>query len=137
MVSLIYEGTFESFPDLRIVISHAGGFLPTYIARLDRNATAHPASVKNIHQKPSAYLRNFFYDTVTYDPLIIDAIARRVGVDRLLFGSDYPFGDADPLHTLNDCEFDTTAWASVAGGNGAALLARTKATQKPQGEGGE
>ena len=74
MASLIYEGPLESFPDLRVVISHAGGFLPTYIARLDRNATAQPASMKNIHRKPSAYLRNFFYDTVTYDPLIIDVI---------------------------------------------------------------
>jgi aminocarboxymuconate-semialdehyde decarboxylase len=119
------------------VISHAGGFLPTYIARLDRNATAQPASMKNIRQNPSAYLRNFFYDTVTYDPLIIDLVARRVGVDRVLFGSDYPFGDADPLHVLDKCEFDATARASVAGGNGAALLARTKSTQKTRPEGGE
>jgi aminocarboxymuconate-semialdehyde decarboxylase len=129
MASLIYEGTFESFPNLRVVISHAGGFLPTYISRLDRNATAQPASMKNIRQKPSTYLKNFFYDTVTYDPLIIDLIAKRVGVDRILFGSDYPFGDADPLQMLDQCELDTTERASVAGGNGAALLARTKAAQ--------
>lgn len=136
MTSLIYEGTFESFPDLRIVISHAGGFLPAYIARLDRNSVAQPASVKNIRRKPSTYLNNFFYDTVTYDPIIIDVIARRVGVDRILFGSDYPFGDANPLDILDKCELDTTARASVAGGNGAALLARTKASQKLQREGG-
>jgi len=136
MASLIYEGTFESFPDLRIVISHAGGFLPIYIARLDRNAVAQPASMKNIRQKPSAYLKSFFYDTVTYDPLIIDVIARRVGVDRLLFGSDYPFGDTDPLHVLEKCAFEPSDRASVAGGNGAALLTRTKATQKLQREAG-
>ena len=88
--------------------------------------------MKNIHRKPSVYLRNFFYDTVTYDSLIIDVIARRVGVDRVLFGSDYPFGDADPLHMLDKCNLDTTERASVAGGNGAALLVRTKAAQNPQ-----
>ena len=60
-------------------------------------------------------------------PLLLDLIAKRVGVDRVLFGSDYPFGDADPLHMLDQCELDTTERASVAGGNGAALLARTKA----------
>lgn len=128
MASLIYEGTLERFPDLRIVISHAGGFLPAYIARLDRNASAHPVSMKNIRHKPSTYLRKFFFDTVTYDPLIISVIAQRVGADRLLFGSDYPFGDEEPLRLLEGCGFDAATHAAVAGGNGAALLARTNAT---------
>lgn len=114
-------------------MSHAGGFLPTYIARLDRNASAHPASMKNIHHKPSTYLRNFFFDTVTYDPLIIDVMAQRVGTDRLLFGSDYPFGDEQPLRLLDSCGFDAATRAALAGGNGAALLARTKAVNDDRG----
>ena len=84
MASLIYEGVLERHPALRIVMAHAGGFLPTYIARLDRNAVAHPASMKNLRRRPSEYLRNSYYDTVTYDPLVIDILRRRVGADRIL-----------------------------------------------------
>jgi aminocarboxymuconate-semialdehyde decarboxylase len=125
MASLIYEGIFERFPDLQIVISHAGGYLPLYIARLDRNATAHPASMKNLRRKPSEYLRNFYFDTVTYDPLIVRILAERVGADRLLFGSDYPFGDDDPMQLVHRCGFDQPTTAAVAGGNAEALLQRS------------
>ncbi|MDB5650639.1 MAG: amidohydrolase [Hyphomicrobiales bacterium] len=123
MASLIYEGVLERHPDLKIVIAHAGGYLPTYIARLDRNATAHPASMKNISRKPSEYLRRFHYDTVTYDPLVIDILRQRIGADRILFGSDYPFGDADPLSLIASCGFDATTISAVTHDNAAALIA--------------
>jgi aminocarboxymuconate-semialdehyde decarboxylase len=130
MASLIYEGTFERHPNLTIIMAHGGGYLPTYIARLDRNATAHPASMQNIRRKPSEYLRNFFFDTVTYDPLVIKTIAERVGWDRLLFGSDYPFGDDDPLALLERCGFDPSIHAAIVGGNAAALIANSTQTNR-------
>lgn len=127
MASLIYEGVLERFPDLTIIMVHGGGYLPTYIARLDRNATAHPLSMRNIRRKPSEYLRNFYFDTVTYDPLVIQILASRLGTDRLLFGSDYPFGDEAPLDLLNQCGFDPARHAAVASGNAATLLAKLRA----------
>jgi aminocarboxymuconate-semialdehyde decarboxylase len=126
MASLIYEGVLERHPALKIVMAHAGGYLPTYIARLDRNATAHPASVKNISRKPSEYLRNFYYDTVTYDPLVVDIVRQRVGADRLLFGSDYPFGDQYPLSLVDRCGFDAPTRSAVTHTNAAALIASTR-----------
>jgi aminocarboxymuconate-semialdehyde decarboxylase len=124
MASLIYEGTFERHPELEIIIAHAGGYLPLHIARLDRNAAAHPTSMRYITRKPSAYLRNFYFDTVTYDPLIIQILADRVGADRILFGSDYPFGDEDPLAVLEQCRFDEPTRRSVVGGTAAAIISR-------------
>lgn len=123
MASLIYEGVLERHPGLRIVMAHAGGYLPTYIARLDRNATAHPASMKNLRRKPSEFLRQFYYDTVTYDPLVIEIIRQRVGADRILFGSDYPFGDPDPLALIEHCRFDADTRSAVTHGNASALIA--------------
>lgn len=123
MASLIYEGVLERHPGLKIVMAHAGGYLPTYIARLDRNATAHPASMKNISRKPSEYLRQFYYDTVTYDPLVIDILRQRIGADRILFGSDYPFGDADPLALIDSCGFDATTRSAITHDNAATLIA--------------
>jgi aminocarboxymuconate-semialdehyde decarboxylase len=128
MASLIYEGVMERYPNLTIVMAHAGGYLPTYIARLDRNASAHPASLKNISKRPSEYLRQFYYDTVTYDPLVIDIISQRVGADRILFGSDYPFGDADPLALIDACGFDSATRSAVTHDTAAALIAQLQPT---------
>ena len=84
--------------------------------------------MRNIRRKPSEYLRNFYFDTVTYDPLVIQILAKRIGADRLLFGSDYPFGDEDPLEMLNHCGFDEATHAAVTCGNAQALLAKLQGT---------
>ena len=98
LASLILEGVLEQLPELRIVISHGGGFLPHYAGRLDRNVTNMPDSVRNISRRPSEYLRDLYYDTCVYDVSVLEALVERVGADRIVFGSDYPVaGDEDHL----------------------------------------
>ena len=98
LASLILEGVLEQLPELRIVISHGGGFLPHYAGRLDRNVTNMPDSVRNISRRPSEYLRDLYYDTCVYDVSVLEALVERVGADRIVFGSDYPVaGEEDHL----------------------------------------
>ena len=40
-------------------------------------------------QPPSAYLRRFYYDTVSHHPLIMKFLTELVGADRVVLGSDY------------------------------------------------
>lgn len=100
MVSMIYNGLFEKFPRLNVVIAHAGGFLPHYYGRLDRNATERPETMKNLRKLPSEYLKNFYYDSCVYAPEILAALVRIVGVERIVLGSDFPVGEDDGLSTL-------------------------------------
>ncbi len=103
MTSLIYEGIFEMFPEVKVVIVHGGGYLPHYTARLDRNVTAHPISTQNIKRLPSEYLGCLYYDSCVYGPAVLEALIKRVGVDRVIFGTDYPFGEADPVAGVAKC----------------------------------
>ena len=103
MASLIYEGIFEAYPDVTVVIVHGGGYLPHYTARLDRNVSAHPPSAQNLKRLPSEYLRCFYYDSCVYGPTVLEALIRRVGVDRVIFGTDYPFGEQDPVAGVAKC----------------------------------
>jgi aminocarboxymuconate-semialdehyde decarboxylase len=103
MASLIYEGIFEAYPEVKVVIVHGGGYLPHYTARLDRNVTAHPPSAQNLKRLPSEYLRCFYYDSCVYSPAVLEALIRRVGVDRVIFGTDYPFGEQDPVAGVAKC----------------------------------
>jgi len=123
MASLIYEGTFDAFPGLKIVISHGGGYFPHYMGRMDRNVKMQPQTMKNISRKPSEYLRSFFYDTCVYDSTALDTLVRIVGADRIVLGSDYPVGDADPVGFIAESASltDDDVRAIVAG-NAASLL---------------
>ena len=103
MASLIYEGIFEAFPNVKVVIVHGGGYLPHYTGRLDRNATHHPISAQNLTRLPSEYLKCFYYDSCVYDPTVLEALFRRVGTQRIVFGSDYPFGEDDPVGAIRKC----------------------------------
>jgi aminocarboxymuconate-semialdehyde decarboxylase len=104
MTSLIYEGIFEAFPDVKVVIVHGGGYLPHYTARLDRNVTAHPISAQNLKRLPTDYLNCFYYDSCVYSPSVLEALIRRVGAGRIILGTDYPFGEDDPVGTVRKCD---------------------------------
>jgi len=123
MSSIIYEGIFDRFPGVKIVMAHGGGYLPHYFGRLDRNVTNMPASTKNISRKPSDYLRSFYYDTCTYSASVTEALVRRVGADRLVMGSDYSVGDPDPLASAKEvANISETDFPLVTGGTAARLL---------------
>lgn len=100
MTSMIYNGVFEKFPRLKVVVAHGGGFLPHYYGRMDRNAVERPQTVRNIRRLPSDYLKSFHYDSCVYSPEILAALIRVVGVDRIVLGSDFPVGEADGLASL-------------------------------------
>jgi len=124
MASLVYEGVVETFPNLKIVISHGGGYFPHNTGRLDRNVTNRPDSMKNITRKPSEYLRSFYYDTCLFDQSLLAALISRVGADRLVMGSDYPVGDADPKGFVQKCPTLSQEQAGmIMGGTAANLLA--------------
>lgn len=123
MSSLIYEGILESFPDIKIVMAHGGGYMPHYHGRLDRNVKNRPDTMANISRPPSWYLKRFYYDTCVYDPVTLDALIARVGADRILMGSDFPVGEIDPVGFLRRCErVDDVARAQISGGTARELL---------------
>lgn len=101
--SLIYEGVLDAFPTIAIVVSHGGGYLPHYMARLDRNYTAHPVSRQNLTRRPSEYLKRLYYDTCVYGSDVLEDLIRHVGIERVVFGSDYPVGDKEPFEIIRGC----------------------------------
>lgn len=101
LASMAIEGLFERFPGLK-VISLEGGFawLPAFEWRLDTHFERFRAEVPHLKRRPSEYLRGQLF--VATQPIeepekrkhLLD-IVNEVGVDRLLFSSDYPHWDFD------------------------------------------
>ena len=124
MANIIYNGVFEKFPRLKILIAHGGGFLPHYSGRMDRNADNTPDSVVNLKDRPSAYLKRFWYDSCVYSPDVLARLVQAVGVDRVVLGGDYPVGGPEPIAEIRAARGLSAAdVSSILAGNAARLLA--------------
>src|SRR5438309_1309158 len=93
---LIFEGTLDKFPGLRICAAHAGGFLPSYAGRSDHGCFTRPDRCAGgpygpIKKKPSEYLKQMYYDTMVFTPEAVRHLAAEVGASQLLVGTDYPY----------------------------------------------
>lgn len=120
---MIYEGVLEAYPKLKLVLAHGGGYFPHKMGRLDRNVKNAPHSMKNITRKPSEFLKSVYYDTCLYDPTVLSALINIVGPDRLLLGSDWPIGEADPVGFINRCpDIGDAEKRMIAGGRVLELL---------------
>jgi len=122
--SLVFGGVMDRFPDLRVMLPHAGGTFPWLIGRLDRGVEMR-RELAQMKRPASAYLRRFHYDTIAHDPRIMAALVRLVGADRIVLGSDYNFdmGYARPVEFVSLIEgLDPHERGMILGGNAARLL---------------
>jgi aminocarboxymuconate-semialdehyde decarboxylase len=87
---LVFAGVPRRYPRITWVLCHMGGAIPYLAERLDRGYEAFADCRANIDRPPSAYLKEFYYDTVNFDPSCIDLAMSFAGVDHIMAGSDYP-----------------------------------------------
>jgi aminocarboxymuconate-semialdehyde decarboxylase len=90
-VSLMTHGVTERFPELRILLSHGGGALPWILPRLQHARTIGPPLNSLFPSDPGEIVKSFYYDTILYDQDALEYLLAKVGRDRLVVGSDYPF----------------------------------------------
>ncbi len=89
--SLLTHGITERFPKLRILLSHGGGALPWILPRLRHAHSLGPPLRDLFARDPAEMARAFYYDTILYDRPALRFLARSVGSDHIVVGSDYPF----------------------------------------------
>jgi aminocarboxymuconate-semialdehyde decarboxylase len=91
---LIFEGTLDRFPGLKICAAHGGGFLPSYANRSDAVIRCFPDRVGPLPKKnPTAYLRDgqLFFDTIVFTPEALRHLIAESGPGQIMIGTDYPF----------------------------------------------
>src|ERR1700728_2775039 len=101
VLRLILGGVFDRYPELQIIIGHMGESTSFMLPRFDH--TLKP-ELTGLRQPVSSYLReNFHYtfanfnDVATYSNLVA-----QVGVGRVCFSADYPFGSMTAARTFFD-----------------------------------
>ncbi len=91
---LIFEGTLDRFPRLKIIAAHGGGYLPSYAARSDHACMVAPKRCNpdiQLKKTPSEYLKQIYFDSLVFTPEGIRHLAAQVGASQIVLGSDYPY----------------------------------------------
>lgn len=120
---LAYAGTIDRFPGIRWVFTHLGGTIPFVLPRYDNYYKQFPECSEKIDRPPSEIMRDVYYDTVTMHAPALRCAIDTVGVDQLVFGSDYPHvpGGIDRFVTvlnsvgLSEDELDRIGRRTAAG----------------------
>ena len=123
---LIFEGTLDRFPRLKICSAHGGGFLPSYAARSDNSLRVAPDMDTGVRLKkrPTEYLKQMYYDTLVFTSEALRHLAAEVGVNRLVIGTDHPIPwQANSVnHILKAPGFTAAQRRAMLGENAAKLL---------------
>lgn len=90
VTSLLYSETLEKYPNIRFILSHAGGTVP-YIAERISLGQEMPGLAGRVPQGVETYLRRMYYDTaLSANATTFAALQRVAAPERIVFGSDYP-----------------------------------------------
>ena len=119
--SLIYEGVMDQFPKLKIMIAHGGGYLPFYTGRHDNDYRYG----RSPHLKGdfSSYLPRFFYDTVLFNPDMLEFLVTKVPSSHVMLASDYPFAEKQPVEYVRRAKkIGKTEQNAILGTNAARLF---------------
>ncbi|RVV98134.1 amidohydrolase [Mesobaculum littorinae] len=101
LASMIFEGVFERFPKLKVVLIEGGfAWVAPLLWRMDREWERLKDEVPHLKKKPSDYFRSNVWLTtqpVEEPPKVkrMTDLLRWVGTDRLMFSTDYPHWDFD------------------------------------------
>ena len=129
---LIFEGTLDRFPGLKIIAAHGGGYLGSYAARGDHACFVSPQNCNpniTLKKKPSEYLNQLYFDALVFTPEDLRHLVAQVGASQVVLGTDHPIPwEQHPV----DHVFATTALSdkqkiAILGGNAARLFGMKEA----------
>lgn len=123
LAGLVLSGTLERHPRLKLLAAHGGGYLAAQSGRLDHGWHARPET-RTTTEPPSHYLRHLHYDSLLHDPDELAMLVRKVGADRVVLGTDYPFdmGAYDPGALLTASGLAADERGAILCGNAERLL---------------
>ena len=122
---LIFEGTLDRFPGVKICAAHGGGYLPSYGARSDAVCQTFPQRLtKPLKKQPTEYLRQMYYDSIVFTPEALRHLAAETGAGQIVMGTDYPFPwtSTSVDHILNTPGFSDDERAAMLGETAMKLL---------------
>jgi len=127
---LIYEGTLDKFPGLKICGAHAGGYLPSYMGRTDAQCTRQSDACTGKKRPVEDYFKTqLMADIMIFREDGLRHLVTEMGAGQLVYGTDMPFGwPVLPDFILNARFLNDAQKEQILGGNLIKLLKLSPAT---------
>ena len=124
---LIFEGTLDRFPGLRIIAAHGAGFIAAYIERFDAACAWNAEGCRPGQKKPSEYFKTqIFPDSKVFTTEALRHLVAEYGASQIVFGTDHPanwpVGGVDQILQTPISDEEKIA---ILGGNVAKMLRLT------------
>jgi aminocarboxymuconate-semialdehyde decarboxylase len=122
---LIFEGTLDMFPGLKICAAHGGGYLASYMDRSDHGCLTFPQRcTRTLKKRPTEYLKQLYYDALIFTPEALRHLAANVGSSQIMLGTDYPYPWEDKAvdHILDTPSLSDEERIAMLGETAAKLL---------------
>jgi aminocarboxymuconate-semialdehyde decarboxylase len=123
LTHLIFDGTLDRFPGLKICGAHAGGYLPSYFGRTDVACDVRP-NARCVNKKhPREYLRDqILADSMVFSAEGIRHLVAEMGPAQVVYGTDMPYVWPDTIDAILEADIPDLQKEAVLGGNLVRLL---------------
>src|SRR5579859_4497318 len=103
---MVFSGLFQDFPDLKILLAHAGGVTPWIMGRWEHGYGKRAEAKRDLKHHPIEDVKKFYFDTIAHSPAALKFLNEQVGADHVILGSDYYFdmGPDDPVGDVEKLE---------------------------------
>ena len=101
--SFIFGGIFHRHPALRVAFAHGGGSFLATLGRIEHGFNVRPDLCQvTCKVNPREFLGKFWIDSWVADPEMLEFARSKIGADKIMLGSDYPFplGETTPGHLV-------------------------------------
>ncbi len=124
---LIFDGTLDKFPRLKICAAHGGGFLGSYAPRMDHSCFVSPSNCDPrivLKKKPTEYLNQIYFDALVFTPEALRHLVAQVGASQVVIGTDHPIPwEEHPVdHVLETPSLSAADRAAILGDNARRML---------------
>ena len=120
---MIYDGTLDKFPNLKLCAAHAGGYMPSYLGRTEVACDVRQNSGCLNKKKPSEYLKTQVYvDSMVFSAEGLRHLVTEVGASQVVYGTDIPLVWPDTIDAILGAQIPDADKEAVLGGNLTKLL---------------
>eukprot|EP00045_Choanoeca_perplexa_P001561 m.20622 g.20622 ORF g.20622 m.20622 type:complete len:343 (-) comp11031_c0_seq2:87-1115(-) len=115
IMTILMGGVLERHPKLRLCFAHGGGSFAFTVGRIQHGYNVRPdLCATECKTPPMDFIGKFWVDSAVHDDDALELLIKRMGQDRVIMGSDYPFplgehhpGQCIETHKALDAELQT------------------------------
>jgi aminocarboxymuconate-semialdehyde decarboxylase len=123
LTRLIFDGTLDKFPNVKIVAAHGGGYLPSYLGRMEVACQVRNNANCANNKKPSVYFRDqILIDAMVFSPEGVRHLVEEVGASQVVYGTDIPLLWPDAIDNILAAKILDDQKEMILGGNLTKLL---------------